>query len=215
MIHKEGRKLLLITFIILIIINWLLFYFSDPIIFLIIGLGSLSLFIFLLQFFRNPTRAILINENQIISPADGKVVVIEETVESEFFNDKRRQVSIFMSPFNVHVNRFPIAGLVSYFKYHPGKFLVAWNPKSSTENERTSLVIQHSNGTSILVRQIAGIVARRIRWYIKEGDKKNQGEEFGFIKFGSRVDLFLPLDTKINVSLNQKVKGGKTIIASF
>ena len=142
-------------------------------------------------------------------------MVIEEVVESEFFKDKRRQVSIFMSPINVHINRFPIAGLVKYVKYHPGLFLVAWHPKSSTENERTTIVVQHKNGEQVLFRQIAGALARRIVYYCKENDKATQGAEFGFIKFGSRVDLLLPLSCKINVDLNAIVVGGQTVIAEF
>ena len=148
-------------------------------------------------------------------PADGKVVVIEETEETEYFHDRRLQVSIFMSPTNVHVNRNPISGIVSYFKYHPGKFLVAWHPKSSTENERTTVVVKKANGVEVLFRQIAGALARRIVWYVKEEQTVTQGDEFGFIKFGSRVDLFLPIGTKVNVQIGDKVVGGKTIIATF
>ena len=171
--------------------------------------------IIILQFFRDPVRNFIINEAEIICPADGKVVVIEETEETEYFKDRRIQVSVFMSPFNVHINRFPVSGVVNYFKYHPGKYLVAWHPKSSTENERTTIVVQHANQQQILFRQIAGALARRIVWYCKEGESAKQSEQFGFIKFGSRVDVFLPLGTKINVKLNQKVKGGITSLASF
>src|SRR5690606_10616755 len=176
---------------------------------------SAFLLITILQFFRSPSRDIQRDEKTMLCPADGKVVVIEETQENEYFKDKRLQVSIFMSPTNVHVNRNPISGIVSYFKYHPGKFLVAWHPKSSTENERTTVVVKKSNEVEVLFRQIAGALARRIVWYVKQGDKVNQGEEFGFIKFGSRVDVFLPIGTKITVNIGEKVVGGKTVIARF
>src|SRR5690606_30868098 len=176
---------------------------------------SAFLFIAIVQFFRSPKRTIHIDDNAVLCPADGKIVVIEETEETEYFNDKRLQISIFMSPTNVHVNRNPISGIVSYFKYHPGKFLVAWHPKSSTENERTTVVVQNSNNVEVLFRQIAGALARRIVWYVKEGDAVQQGEEFGFIKFGSRVDVFLPVGTKVNVNIGDKVVGGKTVIARF
>jgi phosphatidylserine decarboxylase len=167
-----------------------------------------------LNFFRNPKRQLFLEEGAIISPADGKVVVIEETYEGEYFKSKRLQVSIFMSPRNVHVNRTPINGEVKYFKYHPGKFLLAWNPKSSTDNERTTFVIEDEDDkVEILMRQIAGTVARRIKFYVEEGDAVEQGSEFGFIKFGSRVDLFLPLDAVLEVELGDKVKGGQTVLA--
>jgi phosphatidylserine decarboxylase len=169
------------------------------------------LFAFIISFFRNPKRLIPGGENNIIAAADGKVVVIEEVLETEYYNAMRLQVSIFMSPANVHVNRSPIDGEVKYFKYHPGRYLVAWHPKSSTDNERTSLVIENE-AFSVLVRQIAGKLARRIVYYIEPGDEIERGEEFGFIKFGSRIDLFLPLNTILNVTLNQKVRGGETVI---
>jgi len=171
--------------------------------------------IIILQFFRSPHFHISTDETQVLCPADGKVVVIEETDEPEFLRDRRIQLSVFMSPINVHVNRNPIAGVVKYFKYHPGKYLVAWHPKSSTENERTTIVIENSKGVSVLFRQIAGAMARRIVWYVKEGDKVDQGAQFGFIKFGSRVDVFLPLGTKINVGLGEVVKGGRTVLATL
>lgn len=155
------------------------------------------------------------DDQKVICPADGKVVVIEETEESEYFKDKRLQVSIFMSPVNVHVNRNPVAGVVRYFKYHPGKYLVAWDPKSSTDNERTTVVVENKLGIPVLFRQIAGALARRIVWYVKEGDEVKQGDQFGFIKFGSRVDVFLPPGTEVNVSLGQVVKGGITVLATF
>lgn len=211
-IHREGRKILVTLGVLLGLVNLVVFYFSPSAIILSIAL-SVGLFLLILQFFRNPIRQILFSENNVImAPADGKVVVIEETYESEYFNDKRLQVSIFMSPVNVHVNRNPISGIVSYFKYHPGKYLVAWHPKSSTENERTTVVIDNGE-TEILMRQIAGAVAKRIVNYLTVGETVEQGKDMGFIKFGSRVDLFLPLDAKIEVEPGQKVKGNKTIIA--
>lgn len=176
---------------------------------------SVLLAVIIIQFFRKPTRQIVKNLNAIIAPADGKVVVIEETIENEYFKGPRKQISIFMSPINVHINFNPISGLVSYFKYHPGKKLFAWDPKSSTENERTTIVVKHANGTEILYRQIAGALARRICWYLDKGQTINQGEEFGFIKFGSRVDIFLPIDAKILVKLNDKPIGGETVIAQL
>lgn len=179
----------------------------------IVLLVSIVLYLLILQFFRNPFVQLPNEEKLVFAPADGKVVVIEETTESEYLNDRRKQVSIFMSPINVHINRSPIAGVVEFFKYHPGKYLVAWHPKSSTENERTTMVLTHKSGVKILVRQIAGALARRIKWYVKEGTPLAQGGEFGFIKFGSRVDVFLPLDAEILVSLEEKTKGGRTPIA--
>jgi phosphatidylserine decarboxylase len=174
---------------------------------------SIVFLIIILQFFRNPTIKPTLGDNLVICPADGKVVVIEEVMETEYFNEKRIQVSVFMSPFNVHVNRNPVGGIVKYFKYHPGKYLVAWHPKSSTENERTTTVIENPHGIQILFRQIAGALAKRIVWYVKEGQSVQQTGEMGFIKFGSRVDIFLPLNAKVNVELNQVVKGGRTILA--
>lgn len=217
MIHKEGKASILLTLLVLFGINALVFWLAPDIVWLqdLVLFASLVMLIIVLQFFRNPTVITTQNESHVISPADGKVVVIEEVEEIEFFKDKRIQVSVFMSPFNVHVNRNPIAGIVKFFKYHPGKYLVAWHPKSSTENERTTIVIEKSNGIQVLFRQIAGAMARRIVWYVKEGQSVKQGGEMGFIKFGSRVDIFLPLNTKIKVELNQVVKGGKTVIAEF
>jgi phosphatidylserine decarboxylase len=176
---------------------------------------SSVLFLLVLQFFRNPNRQILSpSDNKIYAPADGKVVVIEEAIENEYFKDKRLQVSIFMSPLNVHVNRNPISGIVNYIKHHEGKYLVAWHPKSSSENERTTVVIENE-GAEVLLRQIAGAVAKRIVNYLEEGDQVIQGKDMGFIKFGSRVDLFLPIGTKINVGIGDKVKGNRTVIASL
>ena len=216
-IHKEGRSLLLFLTLILLSLNGALYFMAnDTFILRYIVLGfSALLFLTILQFFRSPTRKYTLNENQILAPADGKVVVIEEVEEPEYFKGKRRQISVFMSPINVHINRNPISGEVKYFKYHPGKYLVAWHPKSSTENERTTLVLENGKKQSILMRQIAGALAKRIVWYVKEGDNVTQAEEFGFIKFGSRVDIFVPLDAKIKVNLGQITKGGLTILAEF
>ncbi len=215
--HKEGIPSLIITIIVVAIINFLTHTFAGNYE-IVLGLGyalSTFLLVTILQFFRSPNRAIILNDNHIIAPADGKVVVIEEVMENEYFKDKRLQISIFMSPINVHVNRYPVNGIVKYSKYHPGLFLVAWHPKSSTDNERTTIVVEHTNGQSVLFRQIAGALAKRIVNYSKEGDTARQGEEFGFIKFGSRVDLLLPLSVKVNVQLEQTVRGRETIIASF
>lgn len=213
--HKEGNAIIGITLTLLFALNYIthLFTVKEWIIHLVLGVSIIFL-VLILQFFRNPKRPLILDENKIYAPADGKIVVIEEVDESEFFKDKRKQVSIFMSPINVHVNRYPISGTVKYAKYHPGKYLVAWHPKASNKNERTSIVVENKN-TVVLFRQIAGALAKRIVMYSKEGDEAIQGEDFGFIKFGSRVDLFLPLDAKIEISLNQKVKGNQTIIASI
>lgn len=215
-IHREGNSMLLIAFLLFAGINLILNIFLSPQhwFVLIIEVISLIIFLVLLNFFRNPSRNISVNENHIIAPADGKVVVIEEVEETEFLKDKRIQVSIFMSPLNVHVNRYPVSGKVKYTKYHPGLFLVAWHPKSSTENERTTVVVESKIFGAVLFRQIAGALAKRIVCYARDNDNAQQGEEFGFIKFGSRVDTFLPLGTKINVQLNQKVIGGETVIAA-
>ena len=211
-IHREGYKIILLSIVLLVLLNVGVFYFL-PNLLTIAGIVSLVFFFLVLQFFRNPRREILFaDDNVVYAPADGKIVVIEETNENEYFQDKRLQVSIFMSPTNVHVNRNPISGTVNYFKYHPGKYLVAWHPKSSDENERTTTVI--SNGDSeILMRQIAGALAKRIVNYLEIGDEVKQGADMGFIKFGSRVDLFLPLDAKIEIRKGEKVKGNLTVIA--
>ena len=211
-IHKEGYKILTCTAIVLAIINLLVFWLYPPV---LLGVGLISGFLFLLflQFFRNPSRAIMLaDDNVIYAPADGKIVVIEEANEKEYFNDKRLQVSIFMSPTNVHVNRNPISGTVNYFKYHPGKYMVAWHPKSSDENERTTVVID-TGEAEILLRQIAGAMAKRIVNYLEIGEEVEQGTDMGFIKFGSRVDLFLPLNANVEVKMGQKVKGNRTVIA--
>ncbi len=216
MFHKEGRILILITLIGVIGCSLLADRF--------IAVGWLRTFVLLLlllfliiilQFFRNPKRKTNLNDNHVISPVDGKVVVIEEVFEKEFFNEIRLQVSVFMSPINVHVTRYPIGGTVIYSKYHPGKFLVAWHPKASEENERTTVVVENKIYGKVLYRQIAGALAKRIVNYAQVNDQAIQGADSGFIKFGSRVDLFLPLDTKINVQLNQKVRGGESIIAEL
>ena len=213
MFHKEGLNIILSTFVITVILMITLDYLEVknalPIkIFLIIMLGLV------LQFFRNPKITVNKNENHILSAVDGKVVIIKEVFEPEFFKEKKLQVSIFMSPLNVHVTRYPISGDIIFSKYHPGTYLVAWHPKSSTKNERTTIVLQNKVFGKILYRQIAGALARRIVNYAKVGDLAEQGKDAGFIKFGSRVDLFLPIGTKLNVKLNQKVKGGITVIAT-
>ncbi len=192
------------------------FYFPEAYVFKwFIYILSFLLFVIILQFFRSPKFELTTDETMVVCPADGKVVVIEEADETEYLKDRRIQLSVFMSPINVHVNRNPIAGVVKYFKYHPGKYLVAWHPKSSTENERTTVVTENSAGVPVLFRQIAGALARRIVWYVNEGDVVEQGQQFGFIKFGSRVDLFLPLGSTIKVGLGDVVKGGRTILAEL
>ncbi len=216
-IHKEGRTLLLSLLITLVALNAIVsYYFANlPVLQGIIIIMSAFFYLLILQFFRSPVFEVVKNEKQVIAPADGKIVVIEETEEAEYLKSQRKQISIFMSPVNVHVNRMPVGGTISYFQYHPGKYLVAWHPKSSTENERTTVVAKMKDGTEVLFRQIAGALARRIKCYVKTGDKLEQGQEFGFIKFGSRVDIFLPLDAKINVKLGDITQGGKTVIAEL
>lgn len=216
-IHREGYHTIGIAALLFGVINIATFAFlSDayPFITTVIFIATLGLFIFLVSFFRIPKRALSINEGQIICPADGKVVVIEEITDVEYFHDRRIQVSIFMSPLNVHVNRNPMSGDVLYSQYHKGKYLVAWHPKSSTENERHSVVIENDKGV-ILVKQIAGALAKRICNYLTPGQQVRQGEELGFIKFGSRVDVLLPLNATINVQQNQLVQGGLTVLATF
>ncbi len=214
MFHKEGHKIIFITFVLvvasfllvdsLIIISWLR---------TLVMIVLLVFLILILQFFRNPKRHTNLNDKQVVSPVDGKVVVIEEVFEKEYFKEKRLQVSVFMSPINVHVTRYPIGGQVIFSKYHPGKYLVAWHPKASEENERTTVVVKNETYGKVLYRQIAGALAKRIVNYAKQNDKVKQGSDSGFIKFGSRVDLFLPLDSNIKVQLNQKVRGGESVIA--
>ncbi|MBS1594834.1 MAG: phosphatidylserine decarboxylase family protein [Bacteroidetes bacterium] len=215
-IHREGHGIIIVTGLIAVAINLPLAIITKST-FLAVMVALLSTVVILafISFFRIPHRDFRLENNKIIAPADGRVVVIEQVEEGEYFKDKRIQVSIFMSPANVHVNRSPVSGVVTYQKYHPGQYLVAWHPKSSEKNERNTVVIEHQDGIEILIRQIAGKLARKIRYYVSEGDSIDQANEFGFIKFGSRVDLFLPLGTSINVDLKQKVKGGITVIGTL
>lgn len=218
-LHREGYLIITIGLLILIGIQFLNFLLFTVVgwfwLFALLTLGSLVMAYLIVQFFRIPKILFQGTENEIISPADGKVVVIEEVEETEYFNDKRIQISIFMSPLNVHANFNPISGIVKYVKYHAGLFLVAWHPKSSTDNERTTFVVEHSSGKEIMFRQIAGAVARRICYYVQPGDQVKAGEEYGFIKFGSRIDLLLPLDTEIDVKIGDKVKGRITKIGEI
>ncbi|AEA44642.1 phosphatidylserine decarboxylase family protein [Fluviicola taffensis] len=218
-LHREGTTTILIGILILGLIEWgnyWLYTKTDWLwLFLLLSAGALVMLYLIVQFFRIPKRTFTFTDLDILCPADGKVVVIEEVEETEYFKDRRIQVSIFMSPLNVHANYFPISGLVKYVKYHKGLFLVAWHPKSSTDNERSTVVVQHSSGQEVLFRQIAGAVARRICYYTKEGQTAETGQEFGFIKFGSRVDVFLPLGTKLDVKINQDVKAKLTKLGSF
>ncbi|MCF8459219.1 MAG: phosphatidylserine decarboxylase family protein [Flavobacteriales bacterium] len=217
-IHKEGYRMLTLLAIAVIIITFGIIRFFPELkwLHMLVGVGGGIIFLIFLQFFRSPKRNLVISSRSIVCPADGKVVAIEEVEEPEYFNgEKRIQVSVFMSPLNVHLNRYPISGRIAYSKYHPGKFLVAWHPKSSTENERNTVVVETEFGVSVLIRQIAGFVARRIVWYCHEDDVVKQGDELGFIKFGSRVDLFLPLDAKIKVEIDEKVQGGISILAEI
>lgn len=215
MFHKEGQKIIFISLILVGGLFLLIDFIEIPWLIKTLQVGLLVFFILILQFFRNPKRHTQHNDTHVISPVDGKVVVIEEVEEPEYFKDKRLQVSIFMSPINVHVTRYPVGGKVVFSKYHPGKYLVAWHPKSSEENERTTVVVENQKIGKVLYRQIAGALARRIVNYAKRDMNVVQGNDAGFIKFGSRVDLFLPLDTKLKVNLDQKVKGGETIIAEL
>ena len=214
MFHKEGYKIMTITAIILIAINMITYSFINVYwIKFAILVVSIIFFLLIIQFFRNPKRATSHNNKHIIAPVDGKVVAIEEVYEKEYFKDNRLQISIFMSPINVHVTRHPVGGKVTYSKYHPGKFLVAWHPKSSEENERTTVVVKNEIAGEILYRQIAGAMAKRIVNYAEVDTEVVQGSDSGFIKFGSRVDVFVPIGTKVNVEINQKVKGGVSVIA--
>lgn len=217
-VHKEGYTSIAIAFIFFGVVNLLSFYFlsfDSPLISVIIAVATLGLVLFIISFFRIPKRVLTnSNENAIVAPADGKVVAIEEVQADEYFNDRRIQVSIFMSPLNVHVNRNPLTGEVVYSQYHKGKYLVAWHPKSSTENERHT-VVYRKNGKEVLTKQIAGALAKRIVNYLKPGQQVKQAEEMGFIKFGSRVDLLLPLDAKIKVKIGDKPQGGVTVVAEF
>lgn len=218
-LHREGTTTIIIAVIILGLIQWGNYWLYTITgwlwLFLLLSAGALVMLYLVVQFFRIPKRTFTFTDSDILCPADGKVVVIEEVEETEYFKDRRIQVSIFMSPLNVHANYFPISGIVKYVKYHKGLFLVAWHPKSSTDNERSTVVVQHSSGQEVLFRQIAGAVARRICYYTKEGQTAETGQEFGFIKFGSRVDVFLPLGTKLDVKINQDVKAKLTKLGSF
>ena len=216
MFHKEGHTIILI-FLFAVIADILLleYILDDGLIKLILQSVSILILLLILQFFRNPVRNTIVNEKHIISPVDGKVVNIEKVYEKEYFKDERLQVSIFMSPFNVHVTRYPISGKVNFSKYHPGEYLVAWHPKSSEKNERTTIVLENEVVGEILYRQIAGALARRIVNYAKVGENVTQGKDAGFIKFGSRVDLFLPVDSILNIEINQHVRGGEDIISKF
>lgn len=216
-IHKEGYKTIALCALIFGAVNIVFFYFfsaSMPVVSWIVFGVTLIALLFIISFFRSPKRNFTVAHHQVICPADGKVVVIEEMTDPEYFKDKRLQVSIFMSPANVHINRIPMSGKVEYSQYHKGKYLVAWSPKSSTENERHCVVIK-SDSAEILVKQIAGALAKRIVNYLTVGQKVEQGKEMGFIKFGSRVDVLLPVDTQLNVTLNQQVKGGVTVLATI
>jgi len=216
-IHKEGYRTIAVCALVFGAINIIFFYFFSaamPLISWVVFGITLIIFLFIVSFFRSPKRNFTVAHHKVICPADGKVVVIEETTEPEYFKDKRLQISIFMSPANVHINRIPMSGTVEYSQYHKGKYLVAWSPKSSTENERHSVVIKSDN-VEILVKQIAGAMAKRIVNYLKVGQSVSQGNEMGFIKFGSRVDVLLPVGTELNVKLNQQVKGGVTVLATI
>ncbi len=214
MFHKEGFKIILIALSICVVASIAVSRLvEDTLIKGIIILTLTVLLVLVLQFFRNPKRQFSLNTDHVLSPVDGKVVVIEEVFEKEYFKDKRLQISVFMSPLNVHVTRYPVGGNIVFSKYHPGKYLVAWHPKSSEENERTTVVVRSGGFGDVLHRQIAGALAKRIINYAEEGTHIDQASESGFIKFGSRVDVFLPLGTKVNVSINEKVKGGITVLA--
>jgi phosphatidylserine decarboxylase len=213
-LHREGAATIILGSLVLGGLQWANYWLFTQTtwlwLFLLLSLGFLVVFYLIVQFFRIPNRTFTCTESDILCPADGKVVVIEEVEETEYFKDRRLQVSIFMSPLNVHANYFPISGIVNYVKYHKGLFLVAWHPKSSTDNERSTVVVKHSSGQEVLFRQVAGALARRICYYAKEGQTAGAGEEFGFIKFGSRVDLFLPIGTPLNVKIGEDVKAKLT-----
>lgn len=215
MFHKEGYRIIVVTFIVVAVLFLAAHYVSMPTWaqYLIWSTGFIFLFL-ILQFFRNPKRNYTLDSNKVLSPVDGKVVVIEEVYEPEFFKDKRLQISVFMSPINVHVTRYPVGGTIKYSKHHPGKYLVAWHPKASTDNERTTVVVESSVFGPVLFRQIAGALAKRIVNYAQEGQQAQQTDDSGFIKFGSRVDVYLPLDSKINVTLNKVVTGGMSVLAN-
>ena len=214
MFHKEGYFIIITTFILCAAIALVAEYFvAQKLIKTLMQIGALVVLVLVLQFFRNPNRNTILNDQHLLAPVDGKIVIIEEVYEKEYFKDQRLQVSIFMSPLNVHVTRYPMSGKINFSKYHPGKYLVAWHPKSSELNERTTIVVENEQFGEVLYRQIAGAVARRIVNYAQVGDSAVQGEDAGFIKFGSRVDVFLPAGTAVNVAIDQVVRGGETIIA--
>jgi phosphatidylserine decarboxylase len=216
MFHKEGKASIIIAFIFTIVTMSVIWLIKMPQwLQIALSIVSISLLFIILQFFRNPKRNTILSDSTVVSPVDGKVVVIEKVQENEYFKGERLMISVFMSPINVHVTRYPIGGKVAYSKYHPGKYLVAWHPKASEENERTTVVVDHKNGKQVMHRQIAGALAKRIMNYAQEKESIIQGSESGFIKFGSRVDVYLPIDTPVSVSLNQKVKGGETVLANF
>ena len=216
-IHREGRTLLFVLLLFFFALNWGVSYFfpGNTVLQNIVIVSSIILYLIFLQFFRSPIFSVKKNDKHVLAPADGKVVTIEETEETEYLKGKRRQISIFMSPVNVHVNRMPVGGTISFCTYHPGKYLVAWHPKSSTENERTTVVVKMKDGVEILFRQIAGALARRIKCYVKQNQSLAQGDEFGFIKFGSRVDVFVPLDAKVIVKVGDVTRGGRTVLAEL
>ncbi len=216
-IHKEGYTTIIVVLFVLLLINAAIYFIIEKaLVFKYIFAGiSFIFWIFIIAFFRVPNRKVQTNHHNILAPADGEIVVIEETIEEEYFKDRRIQISTFMSPMNIHVNWCPVKGTVQYTKYHKGKYLVAWHPKSSTLNERSTIVLKTENGQEILVRQIAGAVARRIVTYPTKNEELNQAEQIGFIKFGSRVDIFLPLDTDVKVKLHQQVRGTQTVLANF
>lgn len=216
-LHREGTRIIIVAFFILAALLTLLLFIGPKAIWYQapLSLAAIIFYALIVRFFRVPNRKFVFEDGAIISPADGKIVIVEEVFEPEFINGKCIQISVFMSPLNVHVNWFPFEGIIKYFKYHPGKYLVAWHPKSSTLNERTSVCVENKNGDLIMLRQIAGAVARRIVCYAKEGTRINQNDELGFIKFGSRVDVYLPLSAKPEVKVEQKVVGGRTILARF
>ncbi|MEQ9262530.1 MAG: phosphatidylserine decarboxylase family protein [Owenweeksia sp.] len=215
-IHTEGKKILFTLLIILALINITIFLVVEKEWIENISLiASLLIYILVLQFFRNPRRYTKIDEQMVIAPADGRIVAIEEIEEQEYFKDKRLQISIFMSPLNVHVNRYPVSGEIKYAKYHPGAYLVAWHPKSSTLNERTTVVVETKSGTPVMYKQIAGLVARKIVMYAKAGIQAVQGKDSGFIKFGSRVDIVLPLDANVLVKVGDKARGGEQVLAEL
>lgn len=216
-IHKEGYITIIFSFLILAVLAVLLHILLPGYMYIkyLADAALLILFLLIIYFFRSPRRDMMLSHEYLLSPADGKVVVIEEVQENEYFNDRRLQLSIFMSPLNVHLNRYPCAGMVKYYRYHPGSYIVAWHPKSSEENEHTTVVMENKNSEEILIRQIAGAVARRIVCKAVEGKYVKQGEELGFIKFGSRVDIILPLNTHIKVKIGQNVRGGKSVIAEL